>query len=241
MAKWTKQDKKDFAKKWLEFVITNFFLSIFPLGFVVWAWHFSGSKILNHEYIPDLIMVAFAVCVNIFNMAWDKKKDGHLESLFSIFSIVFLLICVAVYYYTIGVMAELSEQLEKFSIIYDEHPEQLQQSAQDLKNFLENRLDKFRWNELVACSIVILGICVVFGTIMVVRNFHLQSKDSIKLPDDLSDLLENAEKNLINTEYEALVYKVKLDHQKLRKEIEEYRLNVLEKGLPSDSGEEGND
>lgn len=164
MVKWTRQDKIDCAKKWLEFVITNFVLSIFPLGFVVWAWHFSGSKILDYEYIPDLIMVAFAVCVNIFNMAWDRKKD----TLFAIISIVFLLICVAAYYYTIGVMVDLSEQLEKFTIVFEEHPNNLSQSAQDLKDFLENRLDKFEWGELLVCSIVILVICMIFGTIMLV-------------------------------------------------------------------------
>jgi len=240
MAKWTKQDKKEFAKQWTECVITNFFLSIFPLGFVVWAWHFSGSKILNHEYIPDLIMVAFAVCVNIFNMAWEKKNN-HAESMIVIISIIFFLICVAAYYYTIGVMAELSEQLEKFSRVYNEYPEALQEYAGDLQDFLENRLAKFRWNELLLCSIAILGICIVFGTIMVVRNVNLLNKASAKLPDDLHDLLEDAEMNLEETSYQKVVYKVRFELQELRKEIEDLRLNALIKETPSVLDKEGQD
>lgn len=80
-------------------------------------------------------------------------------------------------------------------------------------------------------SFILLSCNSWLGRILV-RNFQ---KESIKMSDDLFDLLENAEKNLSEDKYQDLVTEVKLNHQELRKEIEVCRLDALKKKTPSKS------
>lgn len=211
---------------WFVFVLTNFILSFLPTGLLFFSQHLTGSSFLNHENIPEFLMITFAVCLNVFNM-FLSKRNGNYISIIILF--ILLVICASAYNHIHGAIAEISDQLNEFLISYNDHPEFLPNFEKTFNDFLQNRLNEFRWEEMISTSIIILFICFAFGTITVIKDVL---DESMRLSEELYAGLKNAKKKLSDADYKNLIHEVGLNTQRLNSEIENKRLEIMKNDFP---------
>lgn len=86
--------------KILRWVLFGVVLSIIPFTLVVIRNWVIDHKVLELEYLLDLLLITFAIAVNALSLITDNEKQIRMEMrvLFGIVSGVSMLICIAMYF-----------------------------------------------------------------------------------------------------------------------------------------------
>ena len=143
------------------------FFSVFPWLFVIIGYRSLGSPLEGKDYIPDLLLVTFAVAVNALSNAWGRNtKSETVETICLFVSGVSMLICCGFYFLLIGYAINMSETLSKLELITMDQTELAADVVLDITESLKSLVEKPQWNTFKYISVV-LGIgCTFLGALV---------------------------------------------------------------------------
>lgn len=208
--------------QWLCFGV---FFSAIPLIVVLFIYHTMGYKVEELEYIPDLILVSFAVAVNALGSAYSKgTKNEIIEGIGMFLSLVSMLICFAGYFVLVGRVIDLNEELKKLEIMTEEKPELLSEAVPEIKLFLEQNVNNIQWSIYRCLALILIIINAILGVIMEIKQFLQEKKERVNSEDyeqiatNFRQFLKEKKSELLAEDYERI--KIEIDQFLKQKKIE---------------------
>lgn len=185
-------------------------LSVIPLVLVFALYVLSGHKIEEIDFVPDLILVSFAVAVNLSSCATSSKLKNEDFGKFCIrMSILSMILCFAGYYFLVGIAISLSEELLKLEILAEENPETLTAIASDIKSFLNGKLDSTPWIAYILASVAIIIFNASFGLSIEKKEAVKNAEDYEQISSDVKRFLKEKKNELNEEDYEKILADIK--------------------------------
>lgn len=181
-------------------------LSVLPLLLVLVLYILSGHKIEEVDFVPDLILVSFAVAVNLSSCATSSKlKDEDWGKFCIRISILSMILCFAGYYFLVGIAINLSEELLKLEILAEENPETLTAIASDIKTFLNGNLNSIPWIAYIIVSVAIIAFNASFGLSIEKKEAVKNTEDYEQISSDVRRFLKEKKSELEKEDYEKIL------------------------------------
>lgn len=149
-------------------------LSILPFILVLLFYMILDYDITAIEFVPDLILVSFAVAVNLGSLSqWDATKNKNLHAACSVFSYLSMLLCFAGYFILVGRALEMNAEFLKVEEMIKMNPDSVEEVLSKIETFQEQRIKGVQWN------FFIIGACVI-ALINAVLGFIIEGMESKK-------------------------------------------------------------
>lgn len=198
---------KDRIGRWLCFGV---FFSVFPWLLVMIGYHSLGRPLEGKDYIPDLLLVTFAVAVNALSSVCGRHtKNETIENFCLFISGVSMLVCCGFYFLLIGYAINMSETLNKLELITTGQAELAAEVVSDIAESLKDLADNPQWNTFKYISVFLGVSCALLG-VGVERKQYLKEKqekqlDYVHITNELREFLQGARKTLPSDDYQKLL------------------------------------
>lgn len=133
--------------RWMGFGVV---LSALPFLLAIGFYKIVGLEVERTEYIPDLLLVTFAIAVNALSSATDGFKNKVLSTIFSILSLISMIICSCGYFFLFGGILIVNKIIIDFKY---------------LEAIILPLLDNFNWDWIIYAAIVLLLLNAIMGLI----------------------------------------------------------------------------
>ena len=181
-------------------------LTIFPLALVLGLYYISGHKVEELDYIPDLILVSFAVAVNLASVINSSKlKYENIGKIYTRLPMFSCLICLGVYYYLVGVAINLSEELLKLELLLEENPESFNKIAIEIKTFLNKNINESLWVFFLILSFIVILINTILGRIIEKKEEEINGEEYEKLVLEIRQLLRESKHTMSIEDYGKVI------------------------------------
>lgn len=151
--------------------------SAIPLVFALFFYHTMGSEVEELEYVPDLILVSFAVAVNAFGSIFGRNAKNEFTEGFCMFlSVVSMLFCFAGYFILVGYVINLNEELYKLEILTEENSEIIEEIVSDIRNALKRNNEEIKWPIYKGTSLLLILINTLIVIIVEIKQFRKRKK-----------------------------------------------------------------
>lgn len=163
--------------QWLLFGVI---FSAIPLIIVLIVQDSLNSPVEKRDYVPDLILVSFAIVVNALGNAYGRNtKNEKIEEACLAFSLIAMSFCIGFYFSLIGHAISLNQELLKLEIIAKENPELMWDIVSDIKSAFEESNNNINWLLYICWSLGIAIISAVFGVVMEIKQYYKEKKERI--------------------------------------------------------------
>jgi len=181
-------------------------LSVLPLVLVLGFYRLSGHKVGEIDYIPDLILVSFAVAVNLASSVNSSKlKNENIGKTCARISTFSWIICLACYYFLVGVAINLSEELLKLEMLVEENPESLSMVATEIKSFLNRKMDEIPWVAYITPACVIIFLSAVLGRSIEEKEDSLNNEECEQIVAAVREFLKESKNTLSSEDYGKVI------------------------------------
>lgn len=220
--------------QWLCFGV---FFSVVPLALIFPIYGALGYQLEARDYVPDLILVSFAIAVNALGNAYGRNtKNEALEETCMFLSVASMILCAAYYYFLIGHTMNLNAELLKLAVITEENPELMKDVVSEIQITLEEKLNNMNWSIFMYSSYFVAGISAAFGIAMELKQYRKEKKMRIAAKDYeqvlrmLEQFLKEKKSELSAEEYKTLILETTQFVQSKKVEAESKQLQSLEMG-----------
>lgn len=133
--------------RWIGFGVI---LSMLPFLLAIGFCRIVGLEVEQTEYIPDLLLVTFAIAVNALSSTTDGFKNKVLSAIFSILSLISMIICSCGYFFLFGGILIVNKIIIDFAYLED---------------LILPLFDNFNWDWIILAAVILLVLNALMGLI----------------------------------------------------------------------------